>query len=412
MTPTERQYIPAEDICRHILLDGFDSSPNTTTTRSRDSHSQVDDISYKEPGACCVQLLSNDMERLTNKGEGKSVIVCLGGAFNPVHTRHVQALEVAAQWLENNTGYRVVAGFLAVAPDGYVMNKCKRTKESCIKAKHRLKLCELTCEGHRFIKAYHKSTIGSAQDCGERVKRELNWPHAKVAVIVGADRAMSRSGKGKWNSKSKCISVCVGRKGTTEAVRQVFREDDEVGRVVNPDFYIVDTELDDVSSTNIRKCLRHVETPDCEAETSNATALEVSVSQYGVSGTEQSHENDLAADRDIQKKMSCTSVSQDVTETIEDESRKEMSGTPSTAEGRSEADIRDSLEPGSSSKDMNSLYKDLSSQTMYSVASGVSSATTHGNRAAANAFDDLVRKGWITHSAGKYMYEHFSELYN
>ena len=397
MTPTERQYIPAEDICRHILLDGFDSSPNTTTTRSRDSHSLVDDISYKEPGACCVQLLSNDMERLTNKGEGKSVIVCLGGAFNPVHTRHVQALEVAAQWLENNTGYRVVAGFLAVAPDGYVMNKCKRTKESCIKAKHRLKLCELTCEGHRFIKAYHKSTIGSAQDCGERVKRELNWPHAKVAVIVGADRAMSRSGKGKWTSKSKCISVCVGRKGTTEAVRQVFREDDEVGRVVNPDFYIVDTELDDVSSTNIRKCLRHVDTSDCEIDTASSTALEVS-SQCSVSrdisGTEQSQANDLASDEENRKDMCATS-----------EEGLEAANCDSL-------ELSSTLEPDSSYKDLNSLYKDLSSQTMDSMASGVSSPTTHGNRAAANAIEDLVRKGWITHSAGKYMYEHFSELYN
>ena len=397
MTPTERQYIPAEDICRHILLDGFDSSPNTTTARFRDSHSLVDDISYKEPGACCVQLLSYDMERLTNKGEGKSVIVCLGGAFNPVHTRHVQALEVAAQWLENNTGYRVVAGFLAVAPDGYVMNKCKRTKESCIKAKHRLKLCELTCEGHRFIKAYHKSTIGSAQDCGERVKRELNWPYAKVAVIVGADRAMSRSGKGKWTSKSKCISVCVGRKGTTEAVRQVFREDDEVGRVVNPDFYIVDTELDDVSSTNIRKCLRHVDTSDCETETSNATALEVSVSQYDVShdvsGTEQSQENDLTSDEENRKDMCATSE-----EGLE-------------ADNCDSLESSSTLEPDSSSKDLNSLYKDLSSQTMDSVASGFSSSTT-GSRAAAKAIDDLIRKGWITHSAGRYMYEHFSELYN
>ena len=362
LTPVERQYIPEdEEVCRHILLDGFDDCERKSKTeRLCDALAQIEANSDDIDGACCEELLNSVMQRATDGAEKDDVIVCLGGAFNPVHTRHVEVLEAAIQWLEKNTRYHAVAGRLAVAPDGYVKTKCKRSKELCMKAEHRIKLCELTCEGHTLIKPYRR-TVGSAMDCGEKMKREENWPHAKVAVIMGADRAMSRTGHKKWNTQTKCVTVCVGRRGTTEAVKQAYLEDYKLDLVTNKDFYIVDTELDNVSSTKIRKCLRQEDGFNFETD-----------------------------DRNVNCAKSTQGIIDEV-RVIESACINNMPTYMCTIENSM-------VSSESEHSDNNSL------ETRLPVADSDAVAVR-------KRVDDLVTKGWITHSAGQYILENFSDLY-
>jgi hypothetical protein len=37
---------------------------------------------------------------MANGGPKEKVILCLGGAFNPVHSRHIMAMVLGKQWLE------------------------------------------------------------------------------------------------------------------------------------------------------------------------------------------------------------------------------------------------------------------------------------------------------------------------
>ncbi|XP_060603398.1 uncharacterized protein LOC132756358 [Ruditapes philippinarum] len=255
-TPSERVYIPNNaEICKHILLDGF-----AERGKPRNRKECTETVSILD-GACCSEMLDDTLQVITEKKQSESkgvatcnVILCLGGAFNPVHTRHIQVMVEAKKWLEENTHFRVTAGFLAVAPDGYVKKKCEKTLQMCIRGEHRIKMCEIACEGYDWLNPY-KKPIGSAEDCGKTVKRELKQSDVDIAVIYGADRAMNKSGNAKWHKNSSQIIVCIGRKGETEQVKMTFVEDKKMDLVRNENFFIVPKELDDVSSTGVRKML-------------------------------------------------------------------------------------------------------------------------------------------------------------
>lgn len=192
------------------------------------------------------------------------VILCLGGAFNPPHSRHVMAMVLGKQWLESNTNYQVVAGRLAIAPDGYVQTKTRKTGAKCMKAEHRIKLCELACcEQRDWLAPYHRP-VGSAAECGEKTRLEMLKEFGKsvdlyVAVIVGADRAMNKSGHAKWHKEFKHITVCIGRKGETARILEKYEQDKDSGNIKHKQFFLIPDELDNVSSTAIRKVLAKME---------------------------------------------------------------------------------------------------------------------------------------------------------
>ncbi len=75
----------------------------------------------------------------------EEIIMCVGGAFNPVHTQHVQMLNLAKSHLESNQkNLNIIAGFLAPAPDGYVKRKLRTDR--AMKAEHRLLMCKLAAK--------------------------------------------------------------------------------------------------------------------------------------------------------------------------------------------------------------------------------------------------------------------------
>ena len=204
----------------------------------------------------------------------KPLIIALGGAFNPVHTQHVAVMEMAKIWIDKNTKYEVIGGCLAVAPDGYVKGKTRKTGQRAMKSEHRIKLCEIACQRCRaWLKPEaktHGSALQAAKELKEEILRSKDNTHTSIenAVIVGADRAVNAK-SAKWmNDKTpKNITLCVGRKGETGPIKERWESDLSEGRVPHPDsFILIPEEADAVSSTEIRKVLNDVHEAEDEAK--------------------------------------------------------------------------------------------------------------------------------------------------
>ena len=78
----------------------------------------------------------------SNPGGGALCFLILSGAFNPVHTQHIVALEAARHHL-NETGWQVVAGFLAPSSADHVRQKLG---DRAMPLAKRIRLCELAVE--------------------------------------------------------------------------------------------------------------------------------------------------------------------------------------------------------------------------------------------------------------------------
>ena len=311
MSPSERVYIPSDpDIVRHIGLDDPDCDNlqhNTSTIMCTSKNDQTildcqcssDDMNSLIPEVTDSEALETNngsdvnFETIVTPHSGSDVnvetiakpnhvsdrncetvvapkeqkrqklVIALGGAFNPVHTRHVLAMVEAKTWIEKNTSYDVIAGRLAVSTDGYVKAKANRENYKCIKGQDRINLCELACDAYKdWLMPYNK-TIGSAGDCVKKTKAEIesadDHQNVKMAVIIGADRAINFSGIPKWRRTYDYATICIGRDGETDKIKNLFEGDKAEGRVVNDNFFFVPSELDDVSSTKIRLHLREMD---------------------------------------------------------------------------------------------------------------------------------------------------------
>lgn len=95
-------------------------------------------------------------------------------------------------------------------------------------------------------------------------------PGTQLAVVVGADRAMSKSGKTKWTRRifpRDAMLVCVGRQGDTEAVvaaanestRKASMEDAGADADADrPQFIMIEQEVAPLSSTLARQQLNRL----------------------------------------------------------------------------------------------------------------------------------------------------------
>ena len=203
----------------------------------------------------------------------KKIIIGLGGAFNPVHTQHVQVMVIAREFLEKNTEYQVVAGVLAVAPDGYVRGKTRKLQQRAMKAEHRIRLCEIACvEQSDWLRPY-PTPCGSALESCKKLREDLKKKGEKddlhLAVIVGADRAINRAFKAKWSSSKPQdhLTVCIGRKGETKEVKELWEKDMKESKVPHPEsFFLVGKEASDVSSTQVRSILSEMHAATSQKE--------------------------------------------------------------------------------------------------------------------------------------------------
>jgi hypothetical protein len=86
---------------------------------------------------------------------------------------------------------------------------------------------------------------------------------SSLAVTVGADRAMNKTGRAKWHKNASHITMCIGRKGETSRIMEQFKKDQDSNKVNNSRFFFVPDELDNVSSTAIRQVLARLDYDAC-----------------------------------------------------------------------------------------------------------------------------------------------------
>ncbi|MGF1582295.1 MAG: hypothetical protein ACFCD0_23470 [Gemmataceae bacterium] len=182
----------------------------------------------------------------------REAILVLGGAFSPVHPGHIDVMNLIKETIEAEHPYKIIAGYLAVAPEGYVLSKLKH---QAIKAQHRLAMCNLALQEHDWLVPCER-THGSARECAQRYRKHDD---VKILIALGADRAMSypEYAKWRWAPFDGTITVCVGRKGETERVLQQYQHDLEQNLVEDPNsFLFVTQEVGNVSSSLIRERLQ------------------------------------------------------------------------------------------------------------------------------------------------------------
>lgn len=187
--------------------------------------------------------------QMSNVKMSNECILSMGGAFNPVHTQHIETMQMAREYLEKEKGLVVHKGYLAVAHDGYVQNKMKGMP--MIKSFHRINMVNLAIKKHEWLSPMHKC-YGSAFECASSCAPS----DCLKVIVIGADRAISRS-LPKWRIKAKkqknVLNLIIGRPGETEKVKKLWDEDNANGLVTDVDRYIfANFETKDISSTKIR----------------------------------------------------------------------------------------------------------------------------------------------------------------
>jgi nicotinate (nicotinamide) nucleotide adenylyltransferase len=207
----------------------------------------------KKHGILNVTKLSKTLEKIdtTNLKNKPLTVLVLSGSFNPVHSQHIATLECARNHL-TKIGYNVIAGFLSPSSDDYVGNKLGK---DAFDLKMRTELCDLAAEDSDWI-----STCGWGWAKGGQTTKEIghelqrlfsNKYRFRALEICGADHA----NKFKiWRTKS---IVCIGRPGYTKIVKERFELDKKTHNVPNyVNFILIEQELVDVSSTQIRKLIK------------------------------------------------------------------------------------------------------------------------------------------------------------
>jgi hypothetical protein len=163
-------------------------------------------------------------------------------------------MRLVKEVVEREHPYRIDAGYLAVAPDGYVRAKLKA---QAMKAVHRLAMCNLALRGQDWLRPCDR-TYGSAPECGRRRRPSGD---SRVLVVLGADRAMGRPEQAKWRRPAKegMVTVCIGRAGESERVQKQYSADLEAKLVPDPhSFLFITEEVGAMSSTVVRSELQRL----------------------------------------------------------------------------------------------------------------------------------------------------------
>lgn len=192
----------------------------------------------------------------------KDAVLVLGGAFNPVHTQHIDLLCQAKQELENTREWNILGGYLAVATDNYVQHKLHSRNERTIKLKHRLELIREAMKdiswlvNSPFQDEMLKQHDGSAFALGQRLQRLLKNENLQILILVGGDR-MVKKGIPIWRKSSNNTSVIrvgIGRIMDNEInLLNLWKNDLEQNLIHNPkEFIILNIPLRSVSSSLVR----------------------------------------------------------------------------------------------------------------------------------------------------------------
>ena len=191
----------------------------------------------------------------SEKEKVEVVIVLLSGSFNPVHSGHVDVLELSKKFLEEKHKKQVVCGYLAPSSDSYVKGKLK---EFAMPLTHRNQMCREASKHSDWIDVCEFG-MASASKTLEIVKTILQNevpPNVKIigCELFGADHAAKYA---LWRRVGEQICVCTPREPHTQQVREnlkSMKDQNANSRVLllePPDNY----QLKSVSSTAIRDAM-------------------------------------------------------------------------------------------------------------------------------------------------------------
>lgn len=171
--------------------------------------------------------------------------------------------EAAKRKLESWFGFIVLAGFISPSHDEYVSRKLSRRHSPPIKAEHRLEMCSIAVQDSNWIsvsswESKQKSFLDFPQIALEH--KELLDGHfgrnkIQLMFLCGADLS---DGRGLRVGGETIPVVAVGRKGFTERVKS------KANKRERQQFFLVESELEDFSSTKVREALFARDRPTVE----------------------------------------------------------------------------------------------------------------------------------------------------
>jgi NAD+ synthetase len=145
---------------------------------------------------------------------GRLVVLLTTGAFAPVHRGHLEMMEIARATLEES-GDRVLAGYLSVSHDQYVLAKCGA---GCPSAAERVRMCEAAVQGSDWlmVDSWEALHCDRALNFTEVITRLEGFLHAHlrtpesidVVYVFGSDNARFMLA---FAARGRC--VCVPRPG-------------------------------------------------------------------------------------------------------------------------------------------------------------------------------------------------------
>ena len=240
----------------------------------------------------------------------KDAVLILGGAFNPVHTQHIDLLCLAKQELEISGQWNIIGGYLAVAPDNYVRHKLHSRNERTIKIKHRSGLINEAMKDIPWLRnsPYQEEMLkqhdGSALALGQRLKSLLRNDDIQIFILIGGDR-MIKHGVPIWRKsgrKSSIIRVGVGRiMDENINLLELWQDDFQKNLILNPkEFIILNIPLRSISSSLVRIHLNQWsnanDDPEKQAEIENNLVHSNSFLHSTVMNYIREHQHDLYID--------------------------------------------------------------------------------------------------------------------
>ncbi|MEQ1883236.1 MAG: hypothetical protein ABL878_19965 [Burkholderiales bacterium] len=210
-----------------------------------------------------------------SRNAGQLALLVLPGSFNPVHSQHILALEIAREFIADS-GIRVIGGFLVPTDDNYLLQKLGSDGWSFEK---RLDLCRLATRESQWIDVAPWAEYGSFR-AATRIRQafesfclsELQGSFLTAIEVMGSDSAIRILGRTPQERESRGSEMsapwyrdraicCLARPGIncTAEVEQIRETISQRAAAMGVKFLLVAGEhvsrLREVSSSEIRRCI-------------------------------------------------------------------------------------------------------------------------------------------------------------